>query len=110
MVGEQELEAALDGLAEVAAYTRAGRDTFDSSRERQFALAYSWVTVGSCLKQYCRLKGIPHGTWPFTGPVRMRDKLAYQSVNALDADVLWDTCTQNTEELTSGLQHIKQVG
>ncbi len=62
-------------------------------------MVYLWANIGSQLKQYCRLAGIPLGTEPFAGPIQMRDKLVYGSVQALDATIVWDTCVKNGPEL-----------
>jgi hypothetical protein len=93
--GVLELSAAVDALDRVAVLTAEGRPMFDSSRDRQLALAFLWVNIGSLLKQYCRKLDIELGTEPFSGPIKMRDKIAYGPVAALSADIVWDTCVRD---------------
>lgn len=97
--GSDELDAALVALELIAERVAEGRVSFDRSSDRQLTLVFLWANVGSQLKQYCRRLGIPTGTEPFAGPTQMRDRLVYGSVQALDAEVVWDTCVVNGPEL-----------
>jgi hypothetical protein len=61
------------------------------------------------LKQYCRRLNIPLGVEPFSGPVKMRDKMAYGPVTALSPDVVWETCVQDAPVLRSLLSDLRGV-
>lgn len=97
--GAAELDAALAALKRIAQRVAEGRERFDRNDDRQLALVFLWANVGSQLKQHCRRRDIPAGREPFAGPIQMRDKLVYTSVQALDADVVWETCVVNGPEL-----------
>lgn len=93
--GAIELDAALAALNRIA----EGRALFDRNEDRQLTMVFLWANVGSQLKQYCRRLDIPSGTEPFASPIQMRDKLVYGSVQAVDAEVVRDTCILNGPEL-----------
>lgn len=97
--GAAELDAATAALNRIAERVSEGRAAFDRSDDRQLAMVFLWANVGSQLEQYCRRLGIPAGTEPFAGPIQMRDKLVYGSVQGLDADVVWATCLVDGPEL-----------
>jgi hypothetical protein len=97
--GAAELEAALASLERIAERVEEGRALFHRSDDRQLTMVFLWTNVGSQLKQFCRLLDIPAGTEPFAGPIRMRDKLVYGSVQSIDPVVIWDTCVVNGPEL-----------
>lgn len=98
-LGADELDAALVALDRIAGYVAEGRAAFDASADCQLALVSLWANVGSQLKQYCRKRGITAGTEPFSGPIRMRDKLVYGALPDLRADVVWGTCVHDAPEL-----------
>lgn len=97
--GADELDAALVALEAIAERVSSGREAYDGSVDRQLALVFLWVNVGSQLKQYCRKCSIPTGTEPFAGPIRMRDKLVYGAMPDLRASIVWDTCVRDAPEL-----------
>jgi hypothetical protein len=97
--GADELDAALAALEAIAERVSEGRHRFDDSVDRQLALVFLWVNVGSQLKQYGRKRSIVSGTEPFAGPIRMRDKLAYGALPDLRAGVVWETCVRDGPEL-----------
>jgi hypothetical protein len=47
-----------------------------------------WVSVGSALKHYVRLAGIPHGHGPLAPAIQFRDKLAHQPLDRLAPEVV----------------------
>ena len=106
-VGVEEIDAALEGLALIADLTRRGRSTFNRSQELRLSLAMCWVSVGSQVKQFCRLRGVTIAGTELSRPVRLRDKLSYQSLSELDATVLWDTCVHDTTPLTELLAGLR---
>ncbi len=108
-VGAAELDAAVHALDRVAVLTGEGRAAFAGSRDRQLALTFLWVNIGSLLKQYCRKCDIPVGTEPFSAPVKMRDKIAYGPVAALSADIIWETCTRDTRALRDLLADLREA-
>lgn len=66
--GLAELEQALEAVDAIIKLRDEGRESFDASEDRRWALAFLWVNVGSALKQFCRLRGIEQGSSPFPGP------------------------------------------
>ena len=57
-IGLAELEQAIEAVDSIIKLRNNGRASFDASEDRQWALAFLWVNVGSALKQFCRLRGI----------------------------------------------------
>jgi len=96
---QAELEAARQGLHAVAAMVAGGRTTFDASTDQQRALAFCWVSIGSALKHYARLAGIPQGHGPLAPAIQFRDKLAHQSLDRLASEVVWETSVRDAPEL-----------
>jgi uncharacterized protein with HEPN domain len=76
-----------------------GRATFDASTDQQRALAFCWVSIGSALKHYARLAGIPQGHGPLAPAIQFRDKLAHQSLDRLAPEVVWETSIRDAPEL-----------
>ena len=107
--GVAELVAALEALEIIGRLTSEGRAAFDASEDRRLALAFCWISVGSALKQFSRLRAVPSGSKPFAGPIRMRDKLAYQAVGALSPDVLWETCARDGDQLAGLLADLRRA-
>lgn len=107
--GAWELNAAVDALDRVAVLTAEGRSVFDSQRDRQFGLAFLWVNIGSLLKQYCRKLDIELGTEPFSGPIKMRDKIAYGPIAGLSADIIRDTCIQDGPALRNLIADLRDA-
>lgn len=93
------LNAAAEGLREIRRLADGGRDAFDSSTDRQRALAYVWVTVGSALKDYSRDTGIAPGQPPFTAVIGYRDRLAHQALDRLDVEIVWETSVNRAQPL-----------
>jgi hypothetical protein len=91
----------------IASVRDEGRAVFETVHERQWAVAYLWVAVGSALKQFCRVRDIDQGASPFPGPIGMRDRLCYMSPRRLSAAILWDTCVNDTGDLQSVLQDLR---
>ena len=86
-----EIDEALSVLERIRRCVAEGQSIFDASQDRQWAMAYLWVNVGSLLKQLCRVHGVPLGTEPFSGPIRLRDKLAYGPASRLEPSIVWET-------------------
>jgi hypothetical protein len=107
--GEAELGQALTALEGIARIRDEGRPTFEQSRDRQLAAAFCWANVGSALKQFCRIRGIGQGSSPFPGAIRMRDKILYQPIADLIIATLWDSCTDDTEELATLLRDVRHT-
>jgi hypothetical protein len=96
---QAELEAARQGLHAAATMVAGGRDAFDASIDQQRALAFCWVSVGSALKHYARLAGIPQGHGPLEPAIQFRDKLAHQPLDRLAPEVVWETSVRDAPEL-----------
>lgn len=64
---------------------------FEASADRQRALAYVWITVGSALKDYASDVGIRPGEPPFAAVIGYRDRLAHQALDRLDVEIVWET-------------------
>jgi hypothetical protein len=105
--GLAELDQALEALAAIVRLRDEGRQPFEASDDRRWALAFLWVNVGSALKQFCRLRGIEQGTSPFPGPIRMRDRLCYRSPSTVSSRILWDTCVNDSHSLITLLRDLK---
>jgi len=86
-------------LHAVAAMVAGGRAAFDASIDQQRALAFCWVSVGSALKHYARLTGIPQGHGPLAPAIQFRDKLAHQPLDRLAPGVVWETSICDAPEL-----------
>ena len=71
----------------------------DANIDRQRALAFCWVSVGSALKHYARLAGIPQGHAPLTPAIQFRDKLTHQPLDRLAPEVVWETSIRDGPEL-----------
>lgn len=108
-VGLAELDQALEAVDTIIRLRGDGRDSFDASEERRWALAFLWVNVGSALKQFCRLRRIEQGSSPFPGPIRMRDRLCYRPPSTVSARILWDTCVHDADPLAILLRDLKAV-
>jgi len=94
-----ELSAALHGLDEVARIVKDGRGAFEANEDRQRALALCWMSIGSSLKHYARLSGIPQGQLPLAQPIRLRDKIAHQRLDKIDCEILWQTSVGDAPSL-----------
>ena len=105
--GADELDAALVALDRIIDYVAETQGSLDSSGDRQLALVFLWVNVGSLLKQYCRKLEIANGTEPFSGPIRMRDKLVYGALPDLRSDVVWETCVRDGPDLRTLLADLR---
>ena len=106
--GVEELDAALQALELVRQLTAEGHEAFARSADRRLALTYCWVNVGSLLKQYVRIanEGVPIPE--LSAAIRMRDRLAYQSLDDLDVDVVWRTGVRNAPELDQFLRALRR--
>lgn len=95
-----QLDAATHGLHNIRRLvSEGGRDAFDASEDRTRALAFCWVSVGSALKHYAQMTGVPQGAAPLSAPIRFRDRLAHQRLDKLDLDLLWETSVRETPVL-----------
>lgn len=94
-----ELLAAREGLETIAALVDDGQAVYDASVDRQRAVALCWISVGSALKHYAALSGMPQGHGPLAPAVRLRDKLAHQPVSRLDPAVLWQASVRDAPQL-----------
>src|SRR5215510_487397 len=90
---------ARQGLRAAAATVAGGRDAFDARIDQRRALAFCWVSVGSALKHYARLAGIPQGHGPLAPAIQFRDKLAHQPLDRLAPEVVWETSIRDAPEL-----------
>jgi hypothetical protein len=108
-IGLAELEQAIEAVDVIIKLRNDGRESFDASEDRRWALAFLWVNVGSALKQFCRLRGIEQGSSPFPGPIRMRDRLCYRAPSTVSSRILWDTCVYDADPLAVLLRDLKAV-
>lgn len=95
----EELDAALQGLHAVADVVAEGRGAFDASIRQQWALAFCWVSLGSALKHYVHLAGLPQREGPLTPAIRFRDRLAHQRLDRLAPALVWETSVRDAPEL-----------
>lgn len=72
---------------------------YDQNLDRQRALALCWISVGSALKHYAHIAGLPRGHGPLAPAIRLRDRLAHQPVDRLNPAVLWETSVRDAPEL-----------
>lgn len=96
---EELLRFATEALDEVEAIVSRGRSEFAASLDRQRALAFCWIAVGSALKDYAHIAELPARQEPLSSPIRLRDRIAHQSLSPLDADVLWRVSTERVSDL-----------
>lgn len=108
-LGAAELDATIAALVEVDLLTAEGRTVFERSRDRQLALAFLWVNIGSLLKQYCRKRDVPLGAEPFSAPIKMRDKIAYGHIAALSAEIIWETCAHDAPALRDLIVDLREA-
>jgi uncharacterized protein with HEPN domain len=102
---------ALEALDEIDTLIGHGYDEFTASLDRQRALAFCWIAVGSALKDYTRVAQIPARQEPLSSPIRFRDRLAHQSLSLLDPLLLWQVSVERVAELRAvllGLQASEQ--
>lgn len=90
---------ALNALDEIDTLVGHGHREFVASLDRQRALAFCWIAVGSALKDYARIAQLPARQEPLSSPIRFRDRLAHQALNQLDADLLWRVSTERVAQL-----------
>ncbi|MGQ0717358.1 MAG: hypothetical protein ACT4NP_08580 [Pseudonocardiales bacterium] len=76
---DELLGFALEALDEIDALVDSGRHEFAASLDRQRALAFCWIAVGSALKDYIRIAQLPARQEPLSSPIRFRDRLAHQA-------------------------------
>jgi len=108
-IGLAELEQAIEAVETIIKLRDDGRESFDASEDRRWALAFLWVNVGSALKQFCRLRGIEQGSSPFPGPIRMRSRLCYRAPSTMSSRILWDTCVYDADPLVVLPRDLKAV-
>lgn len=107
--GAVELDQALAALAHIGRLAAEDRQVFDASEDRRLALVACWINVGSALKQYCHLRGLPQGQQPYRGAIRLRDRLCYKPLSMIDYEIVWTTTTGETAKLTALLTEIYQA-
>ncbi|MGH3693593.1 MAG: HepT-like ribonuclease domain-containing protein [Pseudonocardiaceae bacterium] len=78
--------------------------------DRQRALAFCWIGVGSALKDYAQITKLPAQQEPLSSPIRFRDRLAHQSLSQLDADILWRVSTERVSDLRGILIGLRTAG
>jgi len=105
-----ELTAAREGLAEIEGLVAAGRAEYEGNFDRRRALALCWISVGSALKHYAVLAGMPQRHGVLSPAIRLRDKLAHQPVSRLDPVVLWETSVRDTPQLRRIVEALPQGG
>ena len=101
---------ALEALDEIDTLVGYGYDEFAASLDRQRALAYCWIAVGSALKDYARLVQLSARQEPLSSPIRFRDRLAHQSLSQLDAALLWRVSIERVKELRAILVGLRASG
>lgn len=107
---DELLGFALEALAEIDVLVGRGHHEFAASLDRQRALAFCWIAVGSALKDYTRVALLPARQEPLSSPIRFRDRLAHQALNQLDADLLWRVSTERVAELRVILISLRASG
>lgn len=107
---DELLGFALEALDEIDAIVGHGRSKFAASRDRQRALAFCWIAVGSALKDYTHIANLPVRQEPLSSPIRFRDRLAHQSLSQLDADLLWRVSAERVAELRAILLGLRISG
>jgi uncharacterized protein with HEPN domain len=96
---DELLGFALEALDEIDTLVGHGRPEFAASLDRQRAMAFCWIAVGSALKDYARIAQLPAQQEPLSSPIRFRDRLAHQALSQLDADLLWRVSTERVTQL-----------
>ena len=107
---DELLGFALEALDEIDALVGHGHDEFAASLDRQRALAFCWIAVGSALKDYARIVKLPARQEPLSSPIRFRDRLAHQSLSQLDAALLWRVSIERVAELRAILIGLRASG
>ncbi len=107
---DELLGFALEALDEIDAIVSRGRPEFVASLDRQRALAFCWIAVGSALKDYTHIAKLPTRQEPLSSPIRFRDRLAHQSLSQLDAVLLWRVSTERVAELRAILIGLRTSG
>jgi uncharacterized protein with HEPN domain len=107
--GPAERDQALETLEAITLLRDGDRESFNASEDHRWALAFLWLSVGSALKQFCRLRGIEQGSSPFPGPIRMRDRLYYRPPSTVSPRILWDTCLHDADPLALLLRDLRAV-
>ncbi len=72
---------ALEAVDESDVLVGHGRHECAASLDRQRALAFCWIAVGSALKDYTRSAQLPARQEPLSSPIRFRDRLAHQALS-----------------------------
>lgn len=101
---------ALEALDEIDTLVGQGYDEFAASLDRQLALAFCWIAVGSALKDYTRVAQLPARQEPLSSPIRFRDRLAHQSLSRLDALLLRRVSSERVAELRAVLLGLRASG
>lgn len=107
---DELLGFALEALDEIDLLVGQGRNEFAASVDRQRALAFCWVAVGSALKDYTRIAQLSARQEPLSSPIRLRDRLAHQALSQLDADLLWRVSAERVAELRIVLTGLRASG
>jgi hypothetical protein len=101
---------ALEALDEIDTIVGCGYGEFVTSLDRQRALAFCWIAVGSALKDYTRVEQLPTRQEPLSSPIRFRDRLAHQSLSQLDPLLLWRVSVERVAELRAVLFGLQTSG
>ncbi|MGH3832219.1 MAG: HepT-like ribonuclease domain-containing protein [Pseudonocardiaceae bacterium] len=107
---DELLGFALEALDEIDTLVGHGRQEFADSLDRQRALAFCWIAVGSALKDYTRISQLPARQEPLSSPIRFRDRLAHQALSQLDAELLWRVSTERVRQLRVILLSLRTSG
>jgi uncharacterized protein with HEPN domain len=107
---DELLGFALEALEEIDTLVGHRHQEFAASLDRQRALAFCWIAVGSALKDYTRIAQLPAGQEPLSSPIRFRDRLAHQALSQRDADLLWRVSTKRVIELRDILMNLRASG
>lgn len=105
----EELDAALEALDEISSAVGAGQSGSQVGVDRIRQLAYLWIVVGSRLKNYCEVLGIPRASGEFADAIDFRHVLAYRRPSRLSVEVVWRTSVEDAPSLRRAIDEARDA-
>jgi uncharacterized protein with HEPN domain len=91
------LRTILHTLDELDAVVTGERRQFDLEPQRQWSATLLLISIGNAAKRFELAATGDVGS--FTGIIRLRDKLAHQTIEEIDMSIVWRTAQINGREL-----------
>ncbi len=91
-----ELRALLDLVDDLNA---AGRDVYEASQQRRWALQRLWIAIGNTAEDYRIAVGVTEGAQPWQRLKQFRNDLAHRRLPDIDDDWVWRTSQMRTQPL-----------